>query len=57
MREPRAGDRIEIGNEVALLLSRNDPAWLVLRDDGEVRQFETDEYGMITTCETLWRLN
>jgi hypothetical protein len=56
MREPVAGDRIEIGNEVALLLSRSYSSWLILRDSGEVRAVETEK-GKITTCEILWRLN
>lgn len=55
--EPRTGDKIVVGNEIALVLARAGPHWLVLRKSGQVRAVVTNKGGTIKSCETIWRRN
>jgi hypothetical protein len=55
--EPKTGDKITIGDEVALVLSRAGNQWFVLRDNGEVRHCVTDSDGIIKTSANVYSRN
>jgi hypothetical protein len=54
--EPKAGDKIVVANEWALVLARAGNQWLVARPDGMVRYIETVN-GIITICKVISQRN